>query len=90
MEEALGLIENSFPLKPIIYPNPTEGNISIDLRNNYNNIALELSDILGRKIMTKSYNERQIFELNIDKETGVYFLSIIADNKKVVFRLVKN
>jgi hypothetical protein len=90
MEEALGLIENSFPLKPIIYPNPTEGNISIDLRNNYNNIAIELSDILGRKIMTKSYNERQIFELNIDKETGVYFLSIIADNKKVVFRLVKN
>ena len=90
MEEALGLIENGFPLKPIIYPNPTEGNISIDLRNNYNNIAIELSDILGRKIMTKSYNERQIFDLNIDKETGVYFLSIIADNKKVVFRLVKN
>ena len=43
MEEALGLIENGFPLKPIIYPNPTDGNISIDLRNNYNNISIELS-----------------------------------------------
>ena len=40
--------------------------------------------------MNKSYSEGRVFGLNIIEAPGVYFLSIIAENKKVVFRLVKN
>ena len=28
--------------------------------------------------------------LNINEEAGIYFLTVIAENKKVVFRLIKN
>ena len=42
---ALGVIENTFPENPIIYPNPTDGNVSIDLRKNYNNVITEPLDI---------------------------------------------
>jgi hypothetical protein len=90
VEESLGLIENNFPLNPIMYPNPTEGNISVDLRDNYSNIIIELTDILGRKIKTNSYVQGQYFNLNINEEAGIYFLTVIAENKKVVFRVVKN
>jgi photosystem II stability/assembly factor-like uncharacterized protein len=90
VEEALGLIENEFPLNPIMYPNPTDGNISVDLRDNYSNVIVEITDILGRKIKTNSYDQGQHFNLNINEEAGVYFLTVIAENKKVVFRLIKN
>jgi hypothetical protein len=73
-----------------MYPNPTDGNISVDLRDNYSNIIIELTDILGRKIKTNSYVQGQYFNLNINEEAGIYFLTVIAENKKVVFRVVKN
>ena len=90
VESSLGIIENSFQENPIIYPNPTDGNISIDLRKNYDNVTIQLNDILGRQVMSKSHNQGRIFNLSINESPGVYFLSIIAENKKVVFRLVKN
>ena len=90
IESGLGIIENSFPLKPIIYPNPTNGIITVDLRNNYNDINIQLNDILGRKIITKSLVQGQKFNLNINEKAGIYFLSVISENKKVVFRLIKN
>ena len=90
IESGLGIIENSFPLKPIIYPNPTNGMITVDLRNNYNDINIQLNDILGRKIITKSLVQGQKFNLNINEKAGIYFLSVISENKKVVFRLIKN
>jgi len=80
----------SLSSKISIYPNPTNGIVSIDLIKNYNNVTIQLNDILGRKIMTKFHNHGRIFNLSINESPGVYFLSIIAENKKVVFRLVKN
>ena len=90
VESSLGLIENTFDEDPIIYPNPTDGNVSIDLRTNYNDITIQLNDILGRTVMNKSYSEGKVFNLNVNDAPGVYFLTIVAENKKVVFRLVKN
>ena len=90
VESSLGIIENTFPENPIIYPNPTNGNVSIDLRKNYNNVIIQLNDILGRKIIEQSYNQARVLNLNIKESPGVYFLNIVTENKRVVFRLVKN
>ena len=90
VESSLGIIENTFPENPIIYPNPTNGNVSIDLRKNYNNVIIQLNDILGRKIIEQSYNQGRVFNLNIKESPGIYFLTIVTENKRVVFRLVKN
>jgi hypothetical protein len=90
VESSLGIIENTFPENPIIYPNPTDGNVSIDLRKNYNYVIIQLNDILGRKIIEQSYNQGRVFNLNIKESPGVYILTIVTENKRVVFRLVKN
>ena len=90
LESSLGITENSFPQNPIIYPNPTDGNVSIDLRENYNNVTIKLNDILGRQIVEKSYDQGRVFNLKVSGRPGVYFLSVNTENKKVVFRLVKN
>ena len=90
VESSLGIIENTFPGDPIIYPNPTDGNVSIDLRENYNNVIIRLNDILGRKIIEQSYNQGRVFNLNLNEPQGIYFLTIVTENKRVLFRLVKN
>ena len=89
VESGLGLIENYFPVKPIIYPNPTDGDLSIDLRSNYNDIVIKINDLIGRDIVTRYYNQGQQFNLNLNKESGIYFLTIIAQDKKAVFRVIK-
>ena len=90
VESSLGIIENTFSENPIMYPNPTNGDVSIDLRKNYNNLVIQLNDIIGRKIFEQSYNQGRVFDLNINGDSGIYFLTIATENKKVVFRLVKN
>ena len=62
---------------------------SKNLQNSYKNVTIQLFDILGRNIMSKFFNQGKIFNFNIDQPTGVYFLSIVSDNKEVVFRLLK-
>ena len=86
----MGLIDNNFPLNPIIYPNPTDGNVIIDLKVSYKNVTITLHDLSGRKIMDKNYVQAQNFDLNINQSSGVYFLTINAENKRAVFKLIKN
>ena len=86
---SLGLIENNFPITPIIYPNPTSGRIYIDLINNYDNLTLILSDINGKKILNQNYFEIQDIELSINQAVGTYFLTIASDKKKAVFKIIK-
>ena len=76
-------------VKPIIYPNPTDGDLSIDLRSNYNDIVIKINDLIGRDIVTRYYDQGQQFNLNLNKESGIYFLTIIAQDKKAVFRVIK-
>jgi hypothetical protein len=49
-----------------------------------------MNDLLGRELFTKFYSEVQEFNFKINEPSGVYFLSIVTENKKLVFRLVKN
>ena len=90
VEAALGLVDNTFQLKPILYPNPSDGIVSVDLRSNYNDVTIQLNDILGRQVMNRNYSEGKVFNLNITEEPGVYFLSVYAENRKVVFKLIIN
>ena len=90
VESALGLVDNTFQLKPILYPNPSDGIVSLDLRSNYNDVTIQLNDILGRQVMNRNYSEGKVFNLNITEEPGVYFLSVYAENRKVVFKLIIN
>ena len=90
VESLMGVNENNLLFTPIIYPNPTDGNIIVDLKSSYQNISVKLNDIMGRELFSKFYNEASELVLKIDGAPGVYFLSIVTENKKAIFRLVKN
>ena len=85
----LGIIENTFDAEPIVYPNPTDGNFSIDMRTKYETLNVIVKDINGRIIQSNTFSETQLLNMNIEDSTGVYFVIIESIDKKVVMRIVK-
>jgi len=73
----------------VLYPNPTDGNFSIDLGENYQTVTITITDIVGRTISSKTYNESQLLKLNIEEPAGIYLVMIESEDKKAVIRLVK-
>lgn len=87
---SLGIIENGFGKDLLLYPNPTSGNFSIDLGGILENITINITDLSGRLIQTKTYYHRQLINLILDESAGVYILSIESTDKKGSFILIKN
>jgi hypothetical protein len=90
IESSLGLIENNFEYKPLVYPNPTVGNFSIDLGIIYNNVSITLTDINGRIIQFKNNLYGRFFDLEIDNSSGMYLLIVESGKNKAVIRIIKN
>lgn len=83
--------------KVSLYPNPTEGNTTLEISlENANDILLELIDVKGNKVNSElKHFERGNHKVNLSNETlerGVYFLKIVGmkdnsvnSNIKLVF-----
>ncbi len=86
----LGIIENNFGENMIIYPNPTNGDFTIDLGNVFEKSEIQINDILGNLIASKTVIRSQKLNLVINEPAGIYNVSVLTDNKKAVVRLLKN
>ncbi len=86
----IGQIENSFGNSFLLYPNPTAGNFSIDLGENYNSVTITLIDLKGKVIQSTNYKNNQLLYLKIDEPSGTYLLKVESGDKKAVIRLVKD
>jgi len=82
-----GIIENNFRNAPLLYPNPKNEIFSIDLGSNYQTITM--TDLNGKLIQSKTYNESQLLNLKLEEPVGVYLLIIESNERKAVIRLVK-
>jgi hypothetical protein len=85
----VGIVENSFGDKLLIYPNPTNGNFSIDLGAIYDNPLILITDVSGNIIESKATSQSQVLNLFIKEPAGIYIVSVQAGDKKAVIRLVK-
>ncbi|MEJ6505647.1 MAG: T9SS type A sorting domain-containing protein, partial [Crocinitomicaceae bacterium] len=86
---SVGIIENDFGDVLSVYPNPTNGNFSIDLGSIYESSAVKIVDISGKLIDSKIINQSRILNLTIEAPSSIYIISIQAGGKKAVIRLVK-
>ena len=84
---ALGIVENSFEIDPIIYPNPTDGNFSIDLGTNYESINIAITDLNGKIIQSKTYTQSQLLNIKLKEASGIYLIVIKSEDHKAVIRL---
>ena len=85
----VGIVVNSFGNSLIVYPNPTNGNFTVDIGAIYENVEILITDISGKMIESKTISQSQVLTLSIEEPAGIYIVSIQAGYKKAVIRLVK-
>ena len=72
-----------------IFPNPTNGHISIDLTELKQPIELKITDLNGKVIQSRFYKENQLIDLNFEGAAGTYLLILESGNNKSATRLIK-
>ena len=85
----VSVTKNDFGKNLFVYPNPTDGHFDINLGVNHQSIMIIITDLKGKVIQSKTYNERQSLNLKIEEPAGVYLLNIESGDKKAGIRLVK-
>lgn len=85
----VGTIENEFGHTLLLFPNPTDGQFSIDMGEKYNRATVTITDLTGKLILSNTYSNSQLLNLKLNEPSGVYLLIIEAENKRAVIRLVK-
>lgn len=93
VEEVLG-VEN--PLKGMVnlYPNPTQGNVTVDITGDAgNDVSVEVFDMLGRKVSeTKGQSAgAQKIEVNLSAASGeqVYIVRVHIGDKTGTYKLIR-
>ncbi|UOE42115.1 T9SS type A sorting domain-containing protein [Chryseobacterium suipulveris] len=86
----VGILESTFTHHITVYPNPTDGNVTINLPESLSEFIASLYDLNGKLIQQSTYKNTKTFELNLNVQPGIYFLTINSENKKATIRLIRN
>lgn len=87
--DGLGFIENDFGDGCVLFPNPTDGDFSINLGEVYQVVKISISDLSGKRIKSNEYIEGQVFNLKLEEPAGTYLLTVETEGRRAVVRLVK-
>ena len=82
---------NDFGKDLKVYPNPTSGNLSIELGKTYHDVILSLKTLDGKKINTLEAGTCNRVEYTIQSPPGSYLLEIKAsENIKSTVKIIKH
>jgi minor extracellular serine protease Vpr len=74
--DTLALEDNDASISPRLFPNPTQGDVRIDLGKNYPEINVTVTNILGQFISLEQFVNTNSLDLTIKGNSGMYFVSI--------------
>jgi endoglucanase len=94
-QDVLGIEENSFVENSISsFPNPTNRNLTLKFNLKENaNVDVSISDVLGKLVFSKSYNQlssgQNTINLEVEKyEKGIYYCQITSGKTKKVNKII--
>lgn len=87
-----GIKDNNQEIENIsIYPNPTEGLITIEGLGLEKIDVIKVSSITGQIIQQFKYNKQGILKISIPEKKGIYLLELITINgKKSIHKVIKH
>ena len=83
------ITENQFGSKLQVYPNPSNGEVTIDLGSNYSEVEVWVVNALGQEVLHKKVTNTRQFNLNIEGESGIYTIKINSGNKFAILKVLK-
>jgi len=78
-----GIDANNFGDRFKLYPNPSNGELSIELGAIYRSVKATVRNELMQEISTESYKSTDKITLQIEGEPGVYFIELETSNGKM-------
>ena len=85
------IADNNFEYNPVVFPNPTSGELNIDLQQFYNTISIVVKNSTGQLISTNQYRSTRKVTLNINGDSGIYFVGIMVNKRKsITLKVLKN
>jgi len=84
-----GVEENGFGNEISIYPNPTNGNVNIDL-GSLKGVHISIHNAIGQEVYSIVTGTQSQLEISLtDYSEGVFFIKVQNGNSHKVFKLVK-
>lgn len=82
---------NNFDSTVLIYPNPANDNVNVDLGSSYKeNTKLNLYDIQGKLVYHLDNLKGELVQIDLSTfEKGIYILSIVSDKNAQNYKVVK-
>ncbi len=85
----LGVEENTLS-NISMYPNPSNGQFTINLGKEYNDVTVEIYNMLGQQISSEKYASAKKIAQNINASAGMYFVKVnIAKEGSNTLRIIK-
>lgn len=80
-------------ISTILYPNPTTGKVTLEIKSNLENNEVEqiiIYDVTGRKVQEINTKEEQkLFDINLDsQQSGVYFVELMINQELITKRVI--
>lgn len=73
-----------------VYPNPTDGLVIISLKEGKGKIdSVQVSDVLGKTVQTKSINALKATIDLTDLTAGIYFVKVLSEGEGKVMKIVR-
>ena len=85
----IGILENNFGSDFAVYPNPTNGNFTIDLGTSLDNVEIQILDVTGKVVQSSDFQNSEMIHLEFNEPAGVYLVRIESENHRAMVRLVK-
>lgn len=87
-EEIKEMIDSNFEVTNI-YPNPTNGEFTLEFNNVEDVVSIKIIDLLGRTILTKTVNSNiETIDLS-NEENGVYLVEITTPTDTQIEKVIK-
>ena len=84
----VGIVDNGQPMIINIYPNPTLGNITIDLAKQQTEVQVTLYDMYGKLVYLNKYQDYKLIEFSFDAPPGIYYLDVKSGNKSSRHKII--
>ena len=68
-----------------VYPNPTSKTLFIELGQTYEDINVEIKNVIGQVVQLSSYTSLDKIELSLNSENGIYFITISDNLHKAIY-----
>ena len=72
-----------------IYPNPTTSHLHFSLSEQSPMVEVTITNTFGQEVSRTKYSNTSKLELDINGESGLYFVRVVAGKKSLAYKVVK-